>query len=79
MQENSVVDHETINHFETPVPNIEILQLVSSHFPVQYESRHSAVWSYVYPGRNISAAYFHMLIPYCHYRYFGDNYRLRSV
>lgn len=50
MHENSVVGHDIINHFEAPLPNVEVLQLVSSHSPIQYHSRHPAVWSYIYPG-----------------------------
>ncbi|XP_065214793.1 leucine-rich repeat serine/threonine-protein kinase 1 isoform X2 [Planococcus citri] len=50
MHENSVVGHDIINHFETPLPNVEVLQLVSSHSPILYHSRHPAVWSYIYPG-----------------------------
>ncbi len=58
MNENSVVAHDVINHFETPMPNVEVMQMISSHSPVQYDTRHPAVWSYIYPGmptRNLSA------------------------
>lgn len=50
MNENSVVGHDVINHFESPLPNVEVLQMISSHSPHYYESRHAAVWSYIYPG-----------------------------
>ncbi|KAK7861679.1 hypothetical protein R5R35_005355 [Gryllus longicercus] len=50
IRENIVTSHDVVNHYDPIIENICVLNLVSTHSPVYYDSEDVSVCSYVYPG-----------------------------